>query len=68
MSYSVSDIQDYFECIIKEPQKESDNPPISTYVNEIKSRIKFKIKAGYYFKFLTTETINLLGSTKNKTT
>ena len=28
-------IQDYFECIIKDHKKETDNPPIKTYVNEI---------------------------------
>ena len=31
-------------------------------------RITFKIKLGYYFEFLTPETVKLLGSTKNKTT
>ena len=31
-SYSLSDIQDYFERIIKKHEKVSDNPPIRTYV------------------------------------
>ena len=34
-SYSVSDIQDYFEYIIKKLQKVTDNPPIRMYVNKI---------------------------------
>ena len=28
-------IQNYFECIIKDHKKDSDNLPIKTYVNEI---------------------------------
>ena len=38
------------------------------YVNEIENRINFKIKNGQSLKFLTPETMKLLGSTKNKTT
>ena len=33
---------------------------------EIRKRITFKIKTGYYFKILTPETMKLLGSTKSK--
>ena len=40
-SYSVSDIQDYFECIIK---KLTDNFPIRTYVNKIENKATFTIK------------------------
>ena len=37
------------------------------YVNEIENRITFKIKRGYYLKFLTPEMMKLLGShEKNK--
>ena len=36
------------------------------YVNKIENRIKFKIKKRYYLKLSTTETMNLLGSTKSK--
>ena len=32
------------------------------YVNKIKIITTFKLKAGYYFKVLTPETIKLLGS------
>ena len=43
-SYSVSDIQDYFECIIKKYETIADNPPVQVYVNNIKNRIAFKEK------------------------
>ena len=46
-SYSVSDIQDYFEYIIKKHETIADNPPVQIYVNKIKNRIVFKINAGY---------------------
>ena len=45
-----------------------NNPSIRIYVNEIENRITFKIKAGYYLELLTPETMQLLGSTKNKIT
>ena len=35
-SYAVSDIQDYFEYIIKKLEK-SDSPPIRTSVNKIEN-------------------------------
>ena len=37
--YSVSDIQDYFEYIIKKHETIEDNPPIQIYVNKMKNRI-----------------------------
>ena len=51
-SYSISDIQDYFEYILK---KHSD-------------RITVKIKSGYYVDLLTPETMKLLVSTESKIT
>ena len=66
--YSVSDIQDYFEYIIKNHETVTDEPSIMTYVNKIEHRITFKIKTGYYLELLTPETIKLLGSTKDKIT
>ena len=36
------------------------------YIYIIKNRITFKIKTEYYLKLLTTETMELLGSTKSK--
>ena len=61
-SYSVSDIQDYFEFIIKKLETLTENPPIQIYPNKIKNRIAFKIKTGY--KLESPETMKLLGSTK----
>ena len=46
-SYSVCDIQDYFEYIIKKHETIADNPPVLIYVNKIKNKIFFKIKTGY---------------------
>ena len=46
-SYSVSDIQDYFEYIIKKQETIADNPPVQIYVNKIKNRIVFKTKIGH---------------------
>ena len=46
-SYSVSNIQDYFEYIIKKRETIADNPAVQIYVNRIKNRIVFKIKTGY---------------------
>ena len=64
-SYAISDIQDFFEYIIKKHETIADDPPVQIYVNKIKSRIFFKIKTGYQFEFLSKETMKLLGS-KNK--
>ena len=46
-SYSVSDIQNYFEYIIKEHETIADIYPAIIYVNEIKNSTIFKIKTGY---------------------
>ena len=67
-SYSVSDIQDYFQYILKKYGENTGKPSIQIYVNKIKNRITFKIKKGYSQELLTKETMKLLGSTKNKIT
>ena len=67
-SYSVADIQDYFEYILKRHSENVDNPPIKIYVNKIENRITFKIKNGYYLELLTSETMKLFGSTESKIT
>ena len=54
-SYSVFDIQDYFEYIIKKHETIADNPPVQIYANKIKNRIVFKIKTGYKLELLTKE-------------
>ena len=70
-SYSVADIQDYFEFIIKQHETTTDEDcPMKIYANKIKNRIVFKIKTGYKLELLTKETIQLLGRwrtcTKNR--
>ena len=67
-SYSVSDIQDYFQYILKKHGENTDKPSMQIYVNKIENRITFKIKNGYSLELLTKETMKLLGSTKNKIT
>ena len=63
-SYSIADIQDYFEFIIKKHETLTEDPPIEIYQNKIKNRIVFKIKTDYKLELLTLETMKLLGSTK----
>ena len=67
-SYFVSDIQGYFECIMKKHDAFTDNPAITRYVIKIENRIKFRIKKGYYLQVLAPETRKLLDSTKRKVT
>ena len=67
-SYSISDIQDYFEYILKKHSESVDNPAIRMYINRIESITTFKIKNGYYLELLTPETMKLLGSTESKIT
>ena len=52
-SYSVSDIQDYFEYILNKHGENTDKPPIQMYVNNIEKRITFKIKNGCSLELLT---------------
>ena len=56
-SYSISDIQDYFEFIIKRHKTLTENPPVEIYVNKIKNKIVFKIKTGYKLELLTPEIV-----------
>ena len=67
-SYSVSDIQDYFEYILKKHCESVNNPSIKMYINRIENRITFNIENGYYLELLTPETMKLLGSTESKIT
>ena len=64
-SYSVSEIQDYIEYIIKKHEAIGQNAPISIYANTINNRIVFKIKSRYKLELLSKETMKLLGSTKD---
>ena len=63
-SYSIAEIQHFFEFIFKKHETLTDNPPVQIYPNKIKNRIVFKIKTGYKLELLTLETMKLLGSTK----
>ena len=64
--YSISNIQDYFEYILKKHAENTDKLSVQIYGNKIKNRVKFKIKDGYSLELLTPETMKLLGSTENK--
>ena len=65
-SYSIADIQDYFEFIIKKHETLTESPQVQIYQNKIKNKIVFKIKTGYELELLIPETITLLGSTKKR--
>ena len=62
-SYSFSDIQDYFEYIIKKHETIKISP-VKIYVNKKKNSIVFKIKTGHKLELLTVQTMQLLGSSK----
>ena len=63
-SYSVSDIQDHIEFIIKNHEALTTMPPIHVYINRINNRLVFKIKDGHNLELQTPETMTLFGSTK----
>ena len=67
-SYSASDIQDYFGYILKKHGENTDKPSVQIFVNKIENRVTFKIENRYSLELLTSETMKLLGSTKNKIT
>ena len=64
--YSVSDIQDYFEYILKIMEKMLTKPSVHIYANKIENIITFKIKDGYSLELVTPETMQLLESTEKK--
>ena len=43
-SYSISDIQDYFKCILKKHGENTNKPSIQIYINKIENRVTLKIK------------------------
>ena len=59
-SYSIVDIQDYFEFIIKKQKTLAENLPVQIYPN-ISIRIRIII---YKLELLSSETMKLLASTK----
>ena len=54
--YNISEIQDYFEHIIKKHETIGENAPILIYANK---------KSGYKLELLSKETMKLLGSIKD---
>ena len=46
-SYSVPDLQDYFEYILKKHREDIDQPSVQIYVTEIENTVTFKITNGY---------------------
>ena len=54
-SYSVPEIQDYTEYIIKKHETLTKNSLIHVYINRINNRLVFKIKDGYNLELQTPE-------------
>ena len=67
-SYSIEDIKNYFEFIIKKHETLTENPPIEIYPNKIKNSIVSKIKTVYKLELLSPETMKILESTKKMLT
>ena len=61
----MSDIQNYFEYIIK---KYKGSTSIRIYVTKTETRITFKIKIEHYLELSRPEIMNLLGRTEYKIT
>ena len=59
-SYSVSNIQDYFEYILEKLRGNIDKPSVQIYVNKIENEVTFKIKNGYALELQTPEAMKLL--------
>ena len=66
--YFISDMQDYFEYILRNHLEKTVNPSMRIYKKKKEKRLTFKIKTGYYLERLTPETMKLFGSTKSKIT
>ena len=62
--YSIEDIEDYFEFIIKKDETLTENPPIEIYTNKTKNMIIYKKTNKYKLELLSLEPMKLLGSTK----
>ena len=58
-SYSVPDIQDFIEYIIKKYETLPINPLIHTYLSRVTNGLVFKIKDGYKLELQTPETTKL---------
>ena len=67
-TYSLSDIQDHFQKILKKNVEKTYNSLIRIYVNKIRNIITFKIRTEYYLNLLTSKMMKLLGNIKDKIT
>ena len=54
-SYYASDIQYYYEYIIKNYKTLTDNPPIKIHINKIENRVTFTIQIKYFLELLMPE-------------
>ena len=50
-SYSVSDIQDYCEYILKKHGEDINKSSVQIYVNKIENRLYLKLKMGIVLNF-----------------
>ena len=66
-SYSLSDIQDCIQYIIKKLEKLTKIHPIHVYIDRNNNRLVFKVKDGYKLELETLETMKLFGGTKKLT-
>ena len=58
--YSMSDIKDYVNYIIKKQEMLPTNHPIHIYINQLDNILTFKIKDGYKLELQTPETIKFV--------
>ena len=61
-SYSVSDIQEIIDCIIKKHETLATIPPMHVYTSKINDRLV--LKDGYQLELQMPKTMKLFGSTK----
>ena len=50
-SYSISDIQDYFEYILKQHGEDIDKPSVQIYINKIENSVHLKLEIGIVLNF-----------------
>ena len=65
-SHSESDIQDYFEYILKKHGENADKPSVQIYVNKIENWVTFKIKNWYSLELLHVKQSSYLEAQKIK--
>ena len=63
-SYSVSEIQDYVEYIIKKHETLTTIPSIHVYIHRINNILVFETKDEYKLELQTSQIMKLFGSTK----